>query len=145
MPNVTQWGSARSLHADQLEMRTSERVLIVDDNVDVAELTSVYLSTLGYETAVAHDGPSCLEKVRAFHPSVIILDVGLPLMDGYAVAKQLRAEHGQSIKLIGASGYSQKADRIRAIQAGFDEYLIKPVDLELLAMHVGGAHHLRAG
>ena len=127
------------------EMGAFERVLVVDDNADVAELISVYLSSLGHETAVANDGASCIAMARTFAPTVVVLDIGLPVMDGYAVARQLRAEHGNAMKLIAASGYSQKADRVRAIEAGFDEYLVKPVDLELLAVHVGGARHLRAG
>ena len=137
--------SARALQVVVLEMGTLERVLIVDDNADVAELTSVYLSTLGHETEVVHDGPTCLERARTFHPTVVVLDIGLPLMDGYAVAARLRAEHGHALRLIAASGYSQSSDRIRAIEAGIDEYLVKPVDLELLALHVGCARRLRAG
>ena len=122
-----------------------ERVLIVDDNVDMTELLSAYLEALGHETAVAHDGASCLEAVRTFAPTVVLLDIGLPILDGYSVASLLREKYGRGLRLIATTGYGQQSDRVRGIEAGFDDYLVKPLDLELVAMLVRQPEHARAG
>jgi CheY-like chemotaxis protein len=109
----------------------SARVLIVDDNVDAASVLAEALSHLGYSTAVAHDGPAGLEAARNFRPSVVLLDIGLPQMDGYEVAARLRAETGPRMPaLVAITGYGQNADKVRASTAGFCEHLVKPVDLD---------------
>jgi CheY-like chemotaxis protein len=106
------------------------RVLIVDDNVDAASVLAEALSHLGYSTAVAHDGPTGLLTARTFQPRVILLDIGLPVMDGYELASRLRAEAGPGMPaLVAITGYGQSADRQRAETAGFSEHLVKPVDL----------------
>ncbi len=105
------------------------RVLIVDDNQDAAELLAEALELLGFSTEVAHDGASALKAADRFAPDVALLDLGLPLMDGYEVARRLRASHGGSPKLIAVTGYGQASDRRRSREAGFDVHLVKPVDL----------------
>jgi CheY-like chemotaxis protein len=105
------------------------RVLIVDDNQDAAMLLSEALQMLGFSTEVAHDGASALTAADRFAPDVALLDLGLPLMDGYEVARRLRASHGDSTKLIAVTGYGQASDRRRSKEAGFDVHLVKPVDL----------------
>jgi signal transduction histidine kinase/CheY-like chemotaxis protein len=110
--------------------RHGMRVLIVDDNVDVAELLSDALRVEGFETVVAHDAQSAIATWRAFSPHAGVLDVGLPDLDGYELARALRAEHGRKPTLIAATGYGQQSDRLRAAEAGFDCHLVKPVSMD---------------
>jgi CheY-like chemotaxis protein len=105
------------------------RVLVVDDNVDAAESLAMVLRLMGHDVRTAHDGPSGLAAVKEFQPDVLLLDIGLPGMDGYEVARRLRLmPEGQSIQLVAVSGYGQEEDRRRAQEAGFDQHLTKPVD-----------------
>ena len=109
------------------------RILIVDDNEDGAEILAEALGELGFLTHTAFDGPSALELVGAFKPDFMLIDVGLPVMDGYELVRRLRADAGlASIRLIAVTGYGQESDRRRALEAGFDEHLVKPVDLDRL-------------
>jgi CheY-like chemotaxis protein len=103
-------------------------VLVVDDNVDAAESAAVLLRYLGHEVEVAHDGHSALEAVRGFRPEVLLLDIGLPGMDGYEVARVLRAkpEH-RGLVIAAVTGYGQDEDRSRSRDAGFDHHLTKPL------------------
>jgi len=105
------------------------RVLVVDDNVDAAESTAAYLRLEGHEVKTVSDGNEALSSVRVFAPHVIVLDIGLPGLDGYAVARQLR-ERGDTSHalLIAMTGYGQKDDRQRAVDAGFDYHFVKPTD-----------------
>jgi DNA-binding response OmpR family regulator len=105
-------------------------VLVVDDNVDIAELLSEALQMYGFETCIAYDGRSALESWRSFVPHAAVLDVGLPDVDGYDLARSLRAEHGSTPTLIAATGYGQRTDRLRAVDAGFDCHFVKPVSIQ---------------
>jgi signal transduction histidine kinase len=107
------------------------RVLIVDDNLDAAEMLAESLRVLGHSTRLALDGPSALAAAREFHPHVALLDLGLPVMDGFEVAEQLK-ESAPDIELVAITGYGQDADRRRTERAGFVEHLVKPVDLQRL-------------
>ena len=109
--------------------RSRVRVLVVDDNVDIAELLSDALRIEGFQTAVEYDARTALERWRSFVPHAAVLDVGLPELDGYELAKQVRAEHGADPTLIAATGYGQPKDRLRAADAGFDCHFVKPVSL----------------
>lgn len=112
----------------------TRRVLIVDDNEDGAELLNVALLTMGHMTRVAHDGPTALDAVHEFHPDVALIDIGLPVLDGYEVARRLRAMFdGGGPKLVAVTGYGQDSDRQRAREAGFDGHMVKPIDLARLA------------
>jgi signal transduction histidine kinase/CheY-like chemotaxis protein len=109
--------------------RAEVRVLVVDDNVDIAEMLSEALEDEGFKTSVAHDGQGALVRWRSFLPHAGVLDVGMPGFDGYQLARALRAEHGPSATLIAATGYGQSNDRLRAADAGFDFHLVKPVSV----------------
>ncbi len=105
------------------------RVLVVDDNVDAAESLATLLQLSGHEVRAVYDGPGALAAARAFRPGAVVLDVGLPGMDGYEVARRLRREPGGAeMLLIALTGYGQDDDRRRSEQAGFDHHLVKPAD-----------------
>jgi PAS domain S-box-containing protein len=111
----------------------SHRVLVVDDHVDAAESLALVLKAQGHEVRTAHDGVSALEVARAYQPDVVLLDIGLPRMDGYEVARRLRSQTDlQDALLIAVTGYGQEEDRRQAAAAGFDAHLIKPADLAAL-------------
>ncbi len=107
------------------------RVLVVDDNEDAAALLAAALSRQGHRVAVAHDGPRALEIARQHRPDVALLDIGLPMMDGYELARLLRSSM-PSVRLIAVTGYGQNADKARAFAAGFELHLVKPVDVDAL-------------
>jgi signal transduction histidine kinase/ActR/RegA family two-component response regulator len=102
------------------------KVVVVEDNQDVRELFVQSLATTGHSVACAADGPSGLETLLAFRPDVAFVDVGLPGFDGYEVARRARAAGSRS-RLVALTGYGQSTDKQRAVEAGFDEHLVKPV------------------
>jgi signal transduction histidine kinase/DNA-binding response OmpR family regulator len=109
------------------------RVLVVDDNVDLVTTTSMLLRKLGHKVYSAHDGPSAIEAAAACHPQVILVDIGLPGMNGYDVARHLRQRPGfHRVLLVAMTGYGQQEDRQRSRDAGFDHHLVKPVRLQEL-------------
>ena len=109
------------------------RVLIVDDHSDLAEAMSKVLTIWGFQTATAETGRVALEKAQSFHPEVIVLDISLPDMDGYEVASALRGESELAAALfIAISAHDPDARARSAREAGFDHYLVKPVDLGVL-------------
>jgi CheY-like chemotaxis protein len=108
-------------------------VLFVDDNTDHAELLADLLSAHGHSTAVAHDGPSALERLRREPCDVAVVDIGLPGMNGLELARAVREELGERApRLIALTGYGTAADRARCLEAGFAEHLTKPVNTERL-------------
>jgi CheY-like chemotaxis protein len=107
-------------------------VLLVDDNDDAAEMMAELLREMGHEVTVAHDGPSALAATLVRTPAVALLDIGLPIMDGYELARRLRLQH-PTLRLVALTGYGQESDRLQSLQAGFDVHLVKPVDLPALA------------
>jgi signal transduction histidine kinase/CheY-like chemotaxis protein len=109
-----------------------QSILIVDDNVDACMLLADILGTVGHEVKTATDGPEALEIVKQFAPDTAILDIGLPVMDGYELARQLTGTLAKKPRLIAVSGYGQSADIARSKEAGFDRHLVKPVDLKKL-------------
>jgi CheY-like chemotaxis protein len=112
---------------------TPLRVLVVDDNQDAAEMLSEALQLLGYRTAAAHDGPEALRVAEEFQPDAVLLDIGLPVMDGYELAQRLRAQFGPELTLVAITGYGQETDRLRSQAAGCQDHFTKPVDLDKLA------------
>lgn len=111
----------------------SRRILVVDDNHDSAESLARLLQLMGHEIAIAYDGLSAMDSAQAFLPEVVLLDVGLPGLDGYEVARRIRAEPwGKTMTLIAATGWGQAEDRRRSRAAGFDYHMVKPVDLDEL-------------
>jgi signal transduction histidine kinase/DNA-binding response OmpR family regulator len=122
--------------ADPAIANGHQRILVVDDNVDVTESTGMLLRQIGLDVRLAHDGPAALAVAGAFKPHVVLLDIGLPGMDGYEVARRLRQQFGSGTPLLVAlSGYGQEEDRQRSHEAGFDHHLVKPATLiELTAI-----------
>jgi signal transduction histidine kinase/CheY-like chemotaxis protein len=116
------------------DARAGVRVLIVDDEVDIAELLSEALQDEGFQTEIAHDANGALVRWRSFSPHAGVFDIGLPDLDGYELAKTLRAEYGRGATLIAATGYGQPTDRLRAADAGFDCHLVKPVSVHDLLL-----------
>ena len=111
----------------------AERVLVVDDNRDAAESLAAILRTLGADAAVAHDGPAALDAFASYRPDAVILDIGMPAMSGYDVARAIRAHPlGRRTPIIALTGWGQEEDRRRAQEAGFDHHLIKPADIDAL-------------
>jgi signal transduction histidine kinase len=112
----------------------SNRVLVVDDNVDAADTLADILRDLGYEIRTAYDGPSALKVAKAFRPNVCLVDIGLPVMDGYELTQRLRdsADLPENARIVAITGYGQDVDRRRSIEAGFNDHLVKPVSLDVL-------------
>jgi PAS domain S-box-containing protein len=109
------------------------RLLVVDDNVDAADSTALLLRMSGHEVQVAYTSPAALDEAARFQPDGVLLDIGLPDMDGYEVARRLRQDsHCKDVCLIAVTGYGQDADRHCSHAAGFDHHLIKPVDPQKL-------------
>ena len=108
------------------------RVLVVDDNVDSAEMLAVVLKQWGHEACMAHDGESALRDVLSYRPDLVLLDIGLPGLSGYAVAERLTQAGGDRPQLVALTGYGQAEDVARARTAGFDFHLLKPVDFKRL-------------
>lgn len=106
------------------------RILIVDDNRDLATSLARLLRMSGHDIEVVYDGHTAIEVARTYRPNVILLDIGLPSLDGYQVARILRQEGFHDMIIIAISGYGQDEDRRRAEEAGMDYHLTKPVDLK---------------
>jgi CheY-like chemotaxis protein len=109
------------------------RVLLVDDNADSTEPLSLLLQTKGHETRVSADGADAIAVAELFRPDCVVMDLGLPRMDGYEVARQLRLQpYGRRIVLVALTGWAGKEVRSKAAEAGFDYHLVKPVNWEEL-------------
>jgi CheY-like chemotaxis protein len=109
------------------------RILVVDDNVDAAEALGELLRDYGHEVGTAHDGPRALDHARLHRPDMVLLDISMPEMDGYEVAKRIRGELGLGDALLVAlSGYGEDRHRRLAREAGFDQHVTKPVDASKL-------------
>lgn len=110
-----------------------ERVLLVDDTEDITDLFGSFLQSQGFEVQTAQDGPTALRLALDYRPTVAVLDLGLPVMDGYEIATKLREQLGpEAPRLIAMSGYGQKDDVERTRRAGFEQHLVKPVDTDAL-------------
>lgn len=113
-------------------IQCKKKILVVDDNVTAATSLGRLLELRGHDVAVAHSGPEALTMAREFVPDAVILDIKMPEMDGYEVARQLRAESGSAYALVALTGFGQSEDKEMARQAGFDSHLTKPVALKEL-------------
>jgi CheY-like chemotaxis protein len=124
LPNV----SLQALEKEKLGGKKC-RVLVVDDNVDGAKIQQTLLESSGHEVRIVHDGLAALEAALNYRPDAVLLDIGLPGLNGYEVAKALRHQPiFKDVLLIAVTGYGLEADRQRTRQAGFDHHLIKPAD-----------------
>jgi PAS domain S-box-containing protein len=114
------------------------RILVVDDNTDAADMLLMALELFGCEVRAAHTAHAALDVAREFAPEVALLDIGLPDLTGYELARRLRAtEHGRTMRLIAATGWGQEKDRQQAFDAGFDHHLTKPIDFDRLRSALG--------
>lgn len=117
------------------------RILVVDDNYDSALSLAMMLSIMGHETRTAHDGESAVETAEAFLPEVVLLDIGLPKLNGYEVAQRIRERPwGASMFLIAVTGWGQDEDRQRSSEVGLNVHMVKPVEpseLEKLLAGIG--------
>jgi CheY-like chemotaxis protein len=108
------------------------RVLVVDDNEDIAESSALLLRCLGHEVTTAFDGRRAIEKARSFRPDVALLDIGLPDINGYEVARRLRAEYGAGVVLIIITAYTRDFMREKVDEGVFDYFFMKPLDLTVI-------------
>ena len=109
------------------------KILVVDDNVDSAESLALLLSMGGHEAHVAHDGPAAVDAAAQLRPDVMLLDIGLPKMDGFEVCRRVRQEPwGQKVAMVALTGFGQDRDRAESESAGFDRHMVKPIDYEAL-------------
>lgn len=115
------------------QLCSTTRVLVVDDNVDAADLVAAFMAFQGFEVAVAHGGEQAVEVAKAFGPQLIFLDLGMPGMDGYQVASALRrAEWFPPTRIVALTAWGDQASRERTAAYGFDAHLVKPARLENL-------------
>ena len=131
LPVVAEERRVQKLPAD-LEDLPARRVLVVDDNADAAETLGMLLSRLGATVCVCHSGLEALEVVDTFNPDAVLLDIGMPGMDGYEVARRLRTGTHGNVLLVALTGWGQEQDHERSRAAHFDHHLIKPPDLHVL-------------
>jgi len=118
---------------------SATRVLVVDDNADAAEMLSLLLADSGYISMEAYDGEEALRVARDFDPAIVLLDIGLPKLNGYEVAKRLRADPARKgIRLIAITGFGQPKDKLAAEEAGFDLFMVKPVEFAKLQPLMAG-------
>jgi CheY-like chemotaxis protein len=119
--------------------RVASRVVIIDDNEDAANTLSMLVEQLGGSSRTAYDAMSGLQAVKEFQPDTVLLDIGMPRIDGYETCRQLRQQPSLGhITVIAVSGWGQAHDKQRALDAGFDAHLTKPIDPEALAHVLAG-------
>jgi CheY-like chemotaxis protein len=125
--------AAHATSAAKERAAVARRMLVVDDNVDSAESLTMLLQVSGHETHTAHDGLEALAAAERFRPEVVLLDIGLPNLNGYDAARRIREQPwGKDMVLIALTGWGQEADRRKSKDAGFDLHMVKPVDLDAL-------------
>jgi len=111
---------------------SDRRVLVVDDNEDAADSLATLLGVMHYQVRVAYDGPEAIEAADEFTPAVALLDIGLPKLSGYDIARHIRRTRGDDVLLVAITGWGQEEDRRKAREAGFDHHFTKPVDYAVL-------------
>jgi CheY-like chemotaxis protein len=136
LPIVLQLVNAQSASEDRsADLQSDRRVLVADDNEDSAQSLAMMLKMMGSETKTAHDGVEALEVGAAFEPHLVLLDIGMPRMNGYDTARRMRQESwGGSAMLVAMTGWGRDIDKRRSQEAGFDEHLVKPIEMEALEM-----------
>ncbi|HVW70239.1 MAG TPA: response regulator [Steroidobacteraceae bacterium] len=134
------------MNLDEGTARTQRRILVADDNNDALESLATLLQLSGHEVYTAANGAVALESAEQHRPEVALLDIGMPKLDGYEVARRIRAQPwGQGITLVALTGWGQDSDRRRSQEAGFDSHLVKPLDLDKLTELLGGLPSASAG
>ncbi len=119
-------------HPEKAEI--AKRILVVDDSHDIADTIAEVISEAGHETRIAYDGPAALEAAREFKPEIVFLDIGLPGLDGYEVARRMRkTPELKDATLCALTGYGQEEDKRRSREAGFDRHFVKPIDINVIS------------
>ncbi|RIL08189.1 MAG: hypothetical protein DCC71_00100 [Proteobacteria bacterium] len=136
LPAVARQQDARGASPRDVAAVARRRVLVVDDNRDAAESLAAVVQLLGHEVQLAFDGAQALDVARKTAPHVVLCDLGMPGMNGYDVARALRAEHGSALRLVAVSGYAQPGDRRAAAEAGFDGHLAKPPEPQAIEREI---------
>lgn len=114
-----------------------KRILVVDDHVDAATSLAVLLRTMGHEVFVAHEGRAALADLSRIRPDIALLDIAMPDMTGYELARQIRGRSGSAVRIVALTGFGLPEDRERALEAGFDQHMVKPVDAAFLKSLLG--------
>ena len=113
------------------------QVLIVEDNADQAQTLRMFLSMKGHRLEIAATGPAAIEVARRFRPDVVLLDLGLPGIDGFEVARQIKQEYGDAVRIIAVSAYASENDRRQSLDAGCELHLVKPADPRFIESLLG--------
>jgi CheY-like chemotaxis protein len=138
-PISAQQSNVTPAEENQTAAPSGHRIIVVDDNRDAAETLAVVLRLEGHTVATAHDGHTALELAKSWQPELVLLDLGMPGMDGFEVARRLREQPGlEKVVLAALTGWGQQADRQRTAAAGFDHHLVKPVDMNMLMELLAG-------
>jgi CheY-like chemotaxis protein len=136
LPIVTEAAGELSENAGPASAATAtqkHRILAVDDNRDAADSLAVMLAAMGHETRTAYDGDGAVQTAASFRPELVLLDIGLPKLNGYEVARQIRQQPwGREMMLIALTGWGQDDDKRRSMEAGFNDHLTKPLELAAL-------------
>ena len=133
---------AQAPAAEAASPMVAKRVMVVDDNIDAATTLELLLQSLGHQTCVVHDGMRALQKAVEFRPDVVLLDIGMPGLNGYDVARRLRSlKPERPLRIIAITGWDQEGDRAKSREAGFDLHVVKPVDPNLLSELLAGNGH----
>ena len=112
--------------------QAARRILVVDDNADAADSLAMLLQVRGEDVRIAYDGAEALEAEEEFRPVILLLDIGMPKLSGYDVARRVRELRGDSVLIVALTGWGQEDDRRRAREAGFNHHFTKPVDFDML-------------
>jgi CheY-like chemotaxis protein len=121
--------SAREIRDPQKVSGPGRRILIVDDNVDAASSLAMLLKMTGHTTETANDGVAAVKTAETFLPDVVLLDIGLPKLNGFDACRQIRQHPwGRAMKIVALTGWGQEGDQREATEAGFDAHMLKPVD-----------------
>lgn len=115
------------------------RILVVDDNVDSAASLGLLLGMMGNDVRIAHDGLEAVDAAVAFRPAIVLMDIGLPKLNGYDAARRIRSARGTEIVLVAVTGWGQAEDRLRSKEAGFDHHLTKPLEESVLREVLAGS------
>jgi signal transduction histidine kinase/ActR/RegA family two-component response regulator len=137
LPRETEIAPHEHAAERDIPLAVPQRILIADDNADLAESMAMLLRLEGHEVRVALDGSSALDLAEEFEPNAALLDIGMPGLNGYEVARELRSRrNGHGLLLIAATGYGQPEDRVRTEAAGFDFHMVKPLDPQIVAAEI---------
>jgi CheY-like chemotaxis protein len=137
LPRETETAPHEHAAEPHIPRAVPQRILIADDNADLAESMAMLLRLEGHEVRIAFDGSSALALAEEFEPNAALLDIGMPGLNGYELARELRSRrNGHGLLLIAATGYGQPEDRVRTEAAGFDFHMVKPLDPRTVAAEI---------